>query len=321
MRYSDDRVKVCALTQLPIKKGEEMVVVPIFETSRHDRNGPTSLWAPGNVSWYAKYDGIVAATDSDGIFMESALSHIKANARVKNRSYSSSVYQKVSSDSSFTVNDFYNYVSSGSIRIEQRAQRKVDYVGIKQSALVSFGETMVFTRNSKSAMVDYRWVELFSAIPAFATTLCNYVTSKQLALAKDGASSADTTSWYVRMAMSKLNNTGESKYDEIIANHLEIYLRYDSQSYRMIDVFSIIAKFIDERNVDAVAMILEEVMRLAFIECLFDVFNKVWAPSCHEGETRDSSFPFESMAILYMQEVNKEVKEREEAAKNSCAAL
>jgi|AntRauTorcE11897_2_1112592.scaffolds.fasta_scaffold10036_1 hypothetical protein len=263
--------KTCGLTRLHINAGKEVYVFALERVTSHERCYATAFWKPCLVPWVAEYNDYGAGENDRGPGLKVVISGVR-KALLEIEQGENKYHDIPVKKEGFGVKEFYNAVREG--RLSKKTyfgdEAEIDYVMMRKDCVDdllnswSIEDCKYNREKGDIEYFSYSYDDVVDEIPTF------------LAEFKRHLDDLDE----VGRIMFDLSRVAENSATKYIKN----FLRFDGVRYSgFASVKEVLQVLVEEDRLEEAERFLQDFIKGAMIDLLFEITRRNWAPGGHEG--------------------------------------
>lgn len=333
--------QTCGLTQLHIRAGQKVMVVPLTKAHRDSLCYTTPFYSPFPVPFYAEYDDYGAGENESGIGLRFAMDHIRD--QLEEMELGENQYHDIAvKKDEFDKELFWQACHENRLRVKSAFMRdktpqEVGFTMIHMGVFDYLAENYVFSdydysrETGRSKYYKYKLQDVLAGVPEFVDVIMK--PDEKMDKIRDVlAASGDKTPEQIeeeladirwmfkgvnRVATLMRSRTGTGSYEDQLTNeegynraadwlmHYPSHMSYNSFGVHQLDEF--VRQLSKENDREGMIELISEYLKLQFIDTIMLHTRKFWSPQAGAGSQQQEPEGYE-LLIASIQHVLAEEK-------------
>lgn len=284
--------QTCGLTQIHIRAGEKVIVVPLAEGLRSDLCYTTPFWAPFLVPFYSEYNDYGGGENSSGMGLELIINYLKEKAveieQGPNEFHDCAVVRET-----FEEENFWDAIHEQRLKVKgyRGEESQVGFMMVKQSVFDYLADNFRLEsydyKTNKTAKFTFN--QLLADLPAVVEAMVsggrNFEELEDLS-EEDRERFMEIMYFYEpveRAARSMKSDNLAARWLSYSSSHL----KYGGFVGNPIDEQAI--KFMKAKDAESLTTLLTDYLKLLFIDVVLMSTRKFWSPQAGAGSQSDDN--------------------------------
>lgn len=334
--------QTCGLTQLHIRAGQKVMVVPLTQSLRDSLCYTTPFYTPFPVPFYAEYNDYGAGENETGVGMRLAMEHIK-DQLVEVEQGENQYHDIPVKKEGFSIELFWEACHENRLHVKSVFQRdkspqEVGFVMIHMGIFEYLAEHYEFSdydydsKTGRSQYYKYKLQDILNDIPEFVDAIMkpdHKIASISEALAKMGKTPEQIEEdladilWMFkgvnRVATLMRSRTGTGSYEDQLTNkegfnraadwmqHYPSHMSYSAFGAHQLDEWC--RQLVKAEDRDGLIEMFSEYIRLMFIDAIMLHTRKFWSPQAGAGSQSDDHHAYLTLNAAIEQIISEEKAE------------
>lgn len=289
--------QTCGITQIHIRAGEPVMIIPLAESIRESLCYSTPFWAPFELPFYAEYNDYGAGENEEGIGLEYLLTELRRTL-VEVEQGDNEYHDIPVKKADFDVECFWEAIHEQRLSINSyKENHQVGMMMVKMSVFNHLVENREFStydydrKTSKITYYKYKFQDVLDGVPG----LVDAIIGRDMPSSLDKLDAEDREHmkrmYFMFDPVSKASQKLLGSYDNEVSrkdcNRAALWLRNQTSHLRyggfgtVID--SALEELLDADNRDGAIELLREHLKILFIDSLFLATRKFWSPQAGCG--------------------------------------
>lgn len=305
--------QTCGLTQIHIKHGEKVIVVPLASAAQDNLCYTTPFWAPFLVPFYSEYNDYGGGECSSGMGLELVIDYLKEKAveieQGPNEYHDCAVVRET-----FDEDKFWDAIHEQRLRVQgwRKETSQVGFTMIKQSVFDHLAENFKLDSYDYETRKEdhYNFNQLLADVPALVDVMVNGPRDETLLEGlneEDRERYEDILFFYepVERAARSIKSTNRAaRWLAYSSSHL----RYGGWTGNIVDTKAI--QFMKGKDAESLTTLLTDHLKMQFIDVVLMSTRKFWSPQAGAGSQNDGIEAYRELMAAMTHVLDEEEAER-----------